>query len=176
MSGDRVTGDSIESRPPAGVHPRGSLWTPRVLLLVPALMQLVVAYLLSQQLLDRVNAAAVLVPVILLALGGAGGLVVGILRNSGRAFHLGVLCSLLGFAVPAVIQGASTPIDKDTSVVPGLGTFDAEGLGTLMLIRVLLELPFWALYGLFAIVVYLGSRRTDKRTMAPYISPGPPPR
>lgn len=171
--GDSATRDPMDARPPAGAHPGASLWTPRVLLLGPALVQLVAAYLLSHELLGGVNAAPVLVPLILLALGGAGGLVAGILSRSGRAFSLGILCSLLGFGLQAVVQGTSTPVDKDTSVVPGLGTFDAEGLGTLTLIRVLLELPFWILYGLIAMVAYLGSRRTERRAVPSHLSSGP---
>ncbi len=147
-----------------------------MLLLGPALMQIVVAYLLSQELRDRASEARVLVPVILLALGGAGGLVAGIFSRSRRLFRLGLLCSLLGFAFQATINAASTPVDKGTSTIPGLGDFDAEGLGLLTLMRMLVELPFWMLYALIAIIGYLGSRRLEKGTVARQMSSHPRPR
>jgi hypothetical protein len=172
--GRGVSGDAGTSRLRAGVPSIGSRWTPRVLLLGPALMQLAVASLLSRELRGGIRAAAVLVPVILLALGGAAGLAAGMFRSSGKALHLGILSSLLGFALAAVIPGASTLADTHTSVVPGIGELDAEGLGTLMLIRVLVELPFfWVLYSLIASVAYVGSRETERRTMVAPHSPSP---
>lgn len=176
MMDDRVTGEPIETRSSARVQPRGGFLTPRALLLGPAVMQVVVAYLLFQELRGRPSEAGVLAPVILLALGGAGGLGAGLLSRSRRVFRLGILCSLLGFALTVVIQTAATPVDKDTSVVLGLGTFDAAGLGTLMFTRVLLELPFWVLCALLAIVGYLGSRRPETGTVARQISSDPRPR
>lgn len=127
-----------------------------MLLLGPALTQLAVAYLLSQDLRSGVNGAAVPVPVILLALGGAGGIVAGALGRSWTVFRVGILCALLGFALPAAIHPA-TPVDQHTSRIPGLGDFDAEGLGTLMFYRMLAELPFWGLYAVIAVVGYVGS-------------------
>jgi hypothetical protein len=150
--------------------------TPRVLLLGPAALQVLVAYLLFQEMRGRPSEVGVLAPVILVALGGAGGLGAGMLSRSGRVFRLGILCSLLGFALTVLIQATSTPVDKDTSAGLGFGTFDAAGLGTLMFIRVLVELPFWVLYALIAIVGYLGSRRPGKGTVARQISPYPRPR
>jgi len=175
--GDRVSGGGTGEVPSdGGAQPGGSCWTPRLLLLGPALMQLVVAYVLSQELRSRASEAGVLVPVILLALGGAGGIVAGIFGRSRRVLHLGVLCAVLGFVLPIAINAAAAPVDKDTSTIPGLGDFDAEGLGLLTLVRVLVELPFWMLYALIVIVGYLGSRRLEKGTVARQVSSDPRPR
>lgn len=156
--GDRVSGGGTgEARSDGGAQPSESCWTPRILLLGPALMQIVVAYVLSQDLRGGVNAPAVLVPLILLALGGAGGIVAGIFGRSRQVWHLGILCALLGFVLPVAIHAAATPVDKSTSAIPGLGDFDAEGLGTLMFYRMLVELPFWGIYAVIVIVGYLRS-------------------
>jgi hypothetical protein len=170
--GDSVSDETDEARADGGAQPGGSRWTPRVLLLVPALMQLAVAYLLSQDLRGGVNGAPVLVPVILLALGGAGGIVAGAFGRSQTAFHFGILCALLGFALPAAIHAAATPVDQHTSTIHGLGDFDAEGLGALMFYRMLVELPFWGLYAVIAVVGYVGSRRIENVTVPLHRSSG----
>ncbi len=115
-------------------------------------------------------------PLILLALGGAGGIVAGVFGRSRRVLHVGILCAVLGFVLPIAINAAAAPVDKDTSTIPGLGDFDAEGLGLLTLIRGLVELPFWTLYALIAIVGYLGSRRLEKGIVARHMSSDPRPR
>lgn len=169
MTGDRprggppdatLAGGRAGAAPPGGGPRTGEgRWTPRVLLIGPALMQLVVAYVLSQDLQQHLRAAPLLAPLILLALGGAGGIAAGVFGWSRRLFHLGILCALLGFAVPAAIHAFSAPVDQNTSAVPGLGDYDAEGLGTLMFYRMLVELPFWGLYGVIATIGYVGSRQ-----------------
>ncbi len=174
MIGDRVSGGGAgETRSDAGAQPGESCWTLRVLLLGPALMQLVVAYVLAQDLRGGGNAPAVLMPLILLALGGAGGIVAGVFGRYRKMLHLGILCALLGLALPVAINAAATPVDQSTSVIPGLGDFGAEGLGTLMLSRILVELPFWGL-AVIAMFGYLRSGRAENGMAAPPKSSGPP--
>ena len=173
MIGDSVNGEPGAVHPEAAARPGGNRWTPRVLLLGPAMIQLVVAYVLYQDLRGGARVTPVLVSVMLLALGGAGGIVAGVFGRSRRLLQLGILSALLGFVLPAAIQAAAAPVDNSTSVVPFLGEFDAEGLGILLSPRMLVELPFWGLYAVVVIAGHLGSRRTENGTAASRISSGP---
>lgn len=174
MVGGSVSDETGQARADGGVQPGGSPWTPRVLLLGPALMQLVVAYVLSRELRGGANPPAVLVPLILLALGGAGGIVVGVFGRSRRVLQIGILCAALGFVLPIAINAAAAPVDKHTSTILALGDFDAEGLGTLMLFRMLVELPFWGLYAVIGMFGHLQSRRAGNGTAAERESSSPP--
>ena len=175
MIGERVSGGRTgDTRADRGAQPNESCWTPRALLLGPALVQLVVAYLFSRDLRAGGNAPAVLVPLILLALGGAGGIVAGVFGRSRRLFHLGILCALVGFALPVALNAAATPINRSTALLPVLGDFDAEALGTLLFMRMVVELPFWGLYGILGIVGHLGSRRAENGTAVSNSLSGPP--
>jgi len=60
-----------------------------------------------------------------------------------------------------LLNAVATPIDKDFSNLPGLGLYDAEGIGFLMLLRVIFETPFWLLYGLIIGVRWVRRTRAN---------------
>lgn len=115
----------------------------RLLLVIPALVQLGVGGLLILEARKSLGAPAINYTLAFLHLVGA----VGILSRRTRLFYLGLASSALGLALPALINALATPVDKDYSILPGVGLYDAEGTGFLMLLRVIFETPFWLLYG-----------------------------
>lgn len=155
--------DGVHLGPAVGPGP---WWTPRVLLLGPAMVQLVAAYIMYHDLRTGARVTPVLASVMLLALGGAGGIAAGVFGRSPRWLRFGTLSAWCGIALPAALLAAAAPIDRHASVVPLLGEFDAEGLGVLMLARIV-ELPFWGLYGMVAIARYVERRRENGTTSSP---------
>ncbi len=141
-------------------RPAGAWWRWRPLLLGPAIVQLAVAYGLYRDLRDGVGAPAILAPLAFLHLAGTVGILGGVLTRLRSVFFLGLVCTALGAALPIAMSAVAVPINKDTSSIPGLGSFDAEGLGTLMFLRMLFELPFWVLYAAIAAFGYVRARRS----------------
>lgn len=167
-----MNGETGDAHAEAVARPGRTVWTPRVLLLGPAMVQAIVAYVIYQDLRGGARLTPVLVSVMLLALGGAGGIAAGVFGRSRRLLQFGILSALFGIALPAAILAAAAPIDNTTSTVPFLGEFNAEGLGVLVLLRIL-ELPFWGLHAVIVIAGYLGPRRIENGTAASHTSSGP---
>ncbi len=155
---DPDSAQHITASSSGGVDRAGAWWTWRAVLLGPAIIQLVVAYSLYRELREGVAAPAILVPVALLHVAGAAGILGGVLGRSRTGFFLGLACVILGFALPIAMNAVAAPVDKDTSSIQGLGTFDAEVLGTLMFLGMLFEAPFWLLYAAIAAWGYLRLR------------------
>lgn len=158
-AGEGDTPDRAAVSPP----PAGTWWRWRSLLLGPVIVQLTVAFSLYRDLRAGTGGPAILAPLAFLHLAGAIGILAGVLSRLRSVFFLGLACTALGVAVPITMSLVAVPITKDTSSIPGLGSFDAEGLGTLMFLRLLFELPFWVLYGAIVAYGYVRARRAGKR-------------
>jgi hypothetical protein len=114
----------------------------RWFLLIPALIQLLVALMLIYASFENSTTRRIDYSLALILIMGG----IGLLSRRRRLFWVGLLCATFGFLLPIIIQAVATPVDKDYFDLPGIGLYDAEGVGTLMFFR-LMEFPFWLFYG-----------------------------
>jgi hypothetical protein len=131
-------------------HPLEARGARRVLLLIPALFQFLVAWTFMELSLESHLARLVAYSVALLIITGG----VGLLSRRRRLFWLGLLGAMLGFLLPLIMGALSTPVDKDHSYLPGIGTYDAEGVGIILALRLIFEIPFWLLYGAVVLIFW----------------------
>lgn len=150
-------------------EPAGAWWTWRAVLLGPAFIQLIVARSLYTDLWGGSSSPAILVPLTVLHVAGPAGILGGVLGRSRHSLFLGLACTALGFALPIVMNAVAAPVDKDTALIPGLGRYDAEGLGAVMFLRLLIEAPFWLVYAAMAALGFFRVRLRGRSRTEPMV-------